>query len=162
LGIKLVGGYDMHKKSGLMLLGRAGLRYNSFQVADVGVIAKNPATIPSEIQISPTIGAGIALPKLTPTIGLRFVLDAFLVGTSIKQTKGLEDGATPSARGVNVGAMFNYKWKAGLDIQATYDLNFASVQFGAPVPTSLRNHMGTSVSRTDIFHMLTVGISKGF
>ena len=41
------------------------------------------------------------MPRLTEKIGLRFSLDAMLVGASVTQTKSLEDGANPSAKGVS-------------------------------------------------------------
>ena len=38
----------------------------------------------------------------------------------------------------------------------------SSYSFGAPLATSMRNHAGTSTTRTDIYHILTVGIAKVF
>lgn len=161
LDLRFVVGYDLHKPNGMMILGRVGLRYDSFQVSDVGNLTKNPATLPSEIQISPAIGAGLALPKLTPKLGLLFALDAMFTA-SMKQTKGLEDGKSPSAKGACLSAGMNYKWMPNLDIQASYDLTYMSASFGAVDPNSMRNHQGTSVTRTDIDHMITVGVAKAF
>lgn len=152
-------GYDLHKKSGAMLVGRLGFRYDSFQVSDVGNLTKNPATIPSEIQISPAIGAGILLPRLGPSYGLGFILDGMFTASD-KQTKGLEDGKSPSAKGICAELAFNYHYSKAFDIQAAYDLKYMSASYGAVDPMSVRNHAGTSVSRTDINHMITVGISK--
>jgi hypothetical protein len=51
-----------------------------------------------------------------------------------------------------------------MDLQATYDLNYASVKFGGlPPATSMRGHTGTSpTSRTDIYHTIAVGIAYAF
>ena len=48
-------------------------------------------------------------------------LDLAVIGSSLSQTKNLEDGTTPSEKQVLLGAMFQYRWKPGMDIQATYD-----------------------------------------
>jgi hypothetical protein len=100
---------------------------------------------------------------LTQKIGLRFSLDAMLVGTSLKQTKNLEDGTESNAKGAIAGAGFSYRWKPNMDIQASYDLNYTKYNFGTPLATSMRGHMGTGdVKRTDIFHGVTVGVAKAF
>jgi hypothetical protein len=155
-------GYDLKKKSGMMVFGRLGFRYTSFQISNVEDITKNTAKIPSEIVKAPTFGAALAIPRLTSSVGLRFSVDAMFVGTSLEQTKNLEDGASPSAKGACLGAGFTYRWKPKMDFQATYDLNYAKYSFGAPVANSQRGHMGTSVSRTDIFHGITAGIAYAF
>jgi len=156
-------GVDLKKKSGMMVIGRLGLRYQSFQVSNVLQLDKNTAKLPSEIITTPAIGAALAMPRLTSKIGLRFSLDAMLVGTSLKQTVNLEDGIKASAKGAIVGVGFTYQWKPRMDIQASYELNYSLYNFGTPKATSLRGHMGTGeVKRTDIFHGVTVGIAKAF
>lgn len=161
LGAKLIAGYDPSRTTGLTIVGRAGIRYNSFRVAKVRELATNPAMIPSELHISPTLGVGVAVPQLTSKIGIRVVLDAFFVGM-VRQTKGLEDGVMARARGGNVAATLTYRWKPSIDIQAGYDLGCTWMSFGAPDPSSMRAHTGTSVTRLDTFHMLTIGIAKGY
>jgi hypothetical protein len=49
-----------------------------------------------------------------------------------------------------------------MDIQATYDLTYAKASFGAKVDTSQRMHTAGGVTRTDLFHAVTVGIVKAF
>ena len=160
--LRAVGGYDMHKKSGMMLFARLGYHYTSFKVDNYQDLTKNTARLPNETLGTPTIGGAITMPRLTDKIGLRFSLDAFLFGATVKQTKNLEDGSSPSAKGANLGAGFTYRWKKEMDLQATYDLNYTSLSFGAPVAGSMRMHTGTSVSRTDINHTVAVGIAKAF
>ena len=109
----------------------------------------------------PTLGAALAIPQLTDKIGLRFTLDTMLFGASITQTKGLEDGASPSITAIVLGTGVLYRMKA-FDLQAAYDLNYMGIDFGAPLAASTRVHMGTNVKRTDIFHQITFGIAKGF
>ncbi|MGN6108276.1 MAG: SH3 domain-containing protein [Kofleriaceae bacterium] len=160
LRLRALGGYDLKKKSGMVLFARLGYHYQSYQVADVGNLAKNTATLPSEILQAPTIGAALAIPRLTDKIGLRFSLDAVLLGASLEQTKNLEDGQDPSARAVQVGAGMVYRWKKSFDLHVVYDLNLVKASFGAPLATSMRNHMGTDTTRTDYFHAVTIGIAK--
>lgn len=162
LDLRAVGGYDLHNKRGMVVWARLGFRYQSYLVANVTDLTKNTARIPSETFKSPTIGAALSIPRMTPTIGLNFHLDLAAVGTSVSQTKNLEDGATPSGKMYCLGAIFTYKWKPDINIAATYDLALASYDFGAPMATSMRNHTGTDVTRSDTFHILTVGINKAF
>nr|MBA3502367.1 SH3 domain-containing protein [Deltaproteobacteria bacterium] len=95
LNVRAVLGLDFKKASGMMLLGRLGIRYHSFQVANASSMEKNTAKLPSEIITSPTIGAALAMPRLTKNIGLRFSLDFIPLNISYKQTKNLEDGKSP-------------------------------------------------------------------
>ena len=155
-------GYDLHKKNGMMVFGRLGYRYQSFAVDDYSNFMKNPAKLPQETLGAPTLGAALAIPKLTGKIGLSFSLDAILAGASIQQTKGLEDGASPSAKVFLVGGVFTYRWKKDMNLVGTYTLDYASIDFGKPVATSMRAHMGTDVTRTDLNHILTFGFTKGF
>jgi hypothetical protein len=102
------------------------------------------------------------IPKVTPKIALKLALDAMVFGGSVSQTRFLEDGQDPSAKLVTVGASFVYHWKPAYDINVGYDLNYASLAFGAAVADSQRDHMGTSVSRRDLNHTVTAGIGKTF
>lgn len=162
LNLRAVGGYDLKTKSGMMLFARVGFHYESFLVQDVKVLTKNTARLPSEVIKGPMIGGALWIPRITDKIGLRLSLDAMLVGASVTQTKNLEDGANPTAKRITFGTGVTYRWKPAMDIQATYDLNYASLAFGAPVATSQRNHMGMGVTRTDLNHTVAVGIAKAF
>ena len=108
------------------------------------------------------IGAALSLPRLTSKIGIKFALDAILFAAAVKQTVGLEDGASPSVKAVVLGTDFTYRVSKAFDVVAVYNLSYMSIDFGAPVAASMRNHMGTNVSRTDLFHTITFGIAKGF
>lgn len=162
LNVRGVIGLDFKKASGMMLLGRLGVRYHSYQVANATSMTKNTARFPSEIITSPTIGAALALPRLTNSIGLRMSLDFIPLNISYTQTKNLEDGASPASKGATVGLGLTYRWKPSIDIQAAYDLTYSKATFGKKVMTSMRGHPGDGVTRTDVFHSVTAGIVKAF
>jgi uncharacterized protein YraI len=162
INVRGMAGYDLEKKSGMALFGRLGYRYQSFLVANYADPAKNPARIPQEVVKAPTLGVAFVMPRLTQKIGLQVALDTILLGGSIKQTRGLEDGSAPTLKAVVLGAAVNYKWKKKLDLQATYDLRYMAIDFGPPLPTSTRGHMGTNITRKDFFHMVTFGVARPF
>ena len=155
-------GYDLKKKSGAAVIGRLGYRYQSYLVDNYADAAKNPARIPQEIMKGPALGAAFVMPRLTNKIGIRASLDAVLFGGTLTQTKGLEDGSAPTFKAVTLGAGFTYKWKKKMDLIATYDLRYTGISFGSPPASSMRGHMGTSVTRTDFFHALGAGIAMPF
>ncbi|MEO8843105.1 MAG: SH3 domain-containing protein [Kofleriaceae bacterium] len=159
-------GYPTSRPSGLTLIARLGLRYRGYLVDNYGTLAKNPAQIPQETVAAPTLGFGIALPKLTSKLGLQIGLDAILFGASVKQTVGLEDGATPSMTDLNLNAGLVYAMNPTMNIVFAYDLDHGSYDFGAPntglAAMSKRIHTGTDVQRTDTVHNLSVSIAKGF
>jgi hypothetical protein len=162
LTLRGMAGYDFKKKNGMAVFGRLGYRYQSFLVANYLDATKNPARIPQEVMKGPTLGAAFVMPKLTDKIGLEVALDGILFGGSLKQTKGLEDGGKPTLKAITLGAGVTYRWKKNMNLQAIYDLRYTAVDFGPPLDTSMRGHMGNNVKRTDIFHLLTVGITKPF
>lgn len=159
---RLVAGIDFKKKSGMALFARLGYHYQGYLVTDVTSMTANPAKLPSETVKAPTIGAALSLPTFTQKIGLRFDLDTILFGASVDQTLGLQDGTSPSVKAVDAGLTGTYHWKKGFDLQAAYTLHYMGIDFGAPLASSTRGHMGTNVARTDIFHMVSLGIAKPF
>ena len=155
-------GKDLHKSNGMTIFGRLGYRYQGFLVDNVTSTTANPAKLPSEVLQAPTLGAMLLIPRLTDKIGLRATVDAVVFGGSLTQTKGYEDGVSPSAKVYCIGATVTYKWKKDMDLQGSYDFDLTSIDFGAPTTMNLRGHTGTDVSRTDYFHMVTFGITRGF
>jgi hypothetical protein len=158
-------GYDLKKKNGMTVFGRLGYRYQAFLVDNYDNPAKNPAMLPQETFAAPTLGGALAIPRLTDKVGLSFTLDAILAGASISQTKGYQDGATPKAKAAFLGAVFTYHWKKDMALQGTYNLDYASYDFGKPFTDPALNkrmHTGNDVARTDIFHVVTFGVAKGF
>jgi SH3-like domain-containing protein len=151
-----------NSKRGTVLFGRLGYHYESFQVDNVKDLAKNNAKLPSENIQGPMLGVALAVPMVTQKLGLRISLDAILIGGSVTQTKNLEDGANPKVTKLTLGVGATYRWKPSLDLSAGYDLNYASLSFGAPVMSSMRGHTGTSVARKDTNHTVAIGIAKAF
>ena len=140
VNLRATAGYDLHKKNGLAVFARLGYRYQGFIVDNYKDPSKNSAKIPNEVMQAPVIGAAVAIPKLTDKIGLRAVLDTSLFGVGISQTKGFEDGSKKKAMAICVEAGVTYHWKKGLDLQGLYDLNYDSIDFGAPLTTAARPH----------------------
>jgi hypothetical protein len=154
--------YDLQRPSGMTLIGHLGLRYRAYLVDDYGDPTKNTAKIPQETLTAPTLGVALAMPTLGANYGLQVGLDAILFGSSISQTAGLEDGATPSMTDFELSARFVYHWKPTMDVVAMYDFDYGSYDFGGPNMESTRGHTGTDVTRTDIINTVTVGLAKGF
>lgn len=162
VNLRGLAGYDFHKPSGLTAFARLGYRYQAFRVDNYDDVTKNQALLAQENIQGPMIGAAVVIPRVTPKIALALSLDAMLIGSSVSQTRFLEDGQDPSAKLVTVGASFVYHWKPAYDINVGYDLNYASLAFGAKVDDSQRAHMGTSVARRDLNHTITAGVLKTF
>jgi hypothetical protein len=154
-----VGGYDLQRPSGMLVLGRFGLHYDSFQVNNVADFTQNTAKIPNQIIAAPMLGAGVAIPRLTPDIGIKATLDLVLVGASVTQTKNLEDGTDPGAKALYLGGVINNRWKAKRDLQGTHDIAYTSLSFGGLAPaTSMRGHTTMTPSQGSD---LTVAVSFG-
>lgn len=147
-------GYDFHKPSGMLLLGRLGYHYDAYLMP-----VDNKATLPSESLAGPTLGVALDVPRLRPSISVRGALDAIVLAKR-GQTVGLEDGASPSAIGLSLGGVATWKWKPALWVVASYELQYYSNSFGAAVATSKRMHTGTSVARSDMYHVIGVGVRK--
>jgi SH3-like domain-containing protein len=162
VNLRGLAGYDFHRPSGLTAFARLGYRYQAFRVDNYDDVTKNQALLAQENIKGPMIGAAIVIPKVTPKVALKLSLDAMVFGGSVSQTRFLEDGQDPSAKLVTVGASFVYHWKPAYDINVGYDLNYASLAFGAAVDDSQRAHMGTGVSRRDVNHTVTAGVGKTF
>jgi hypothetical protein len=162
INVRAMGGYDLRGKRGTAVFGRLGYRYQSFLIPDYSDPVKNPAKIPQEVIKGPTLGVAMAMPRLTGKIGLKVALDVMLFGANLTQTRGLEDGASPSLKAVTLGTGVIYKFKKQFDLAFNYDLRYMGIDFGPPLMSSTRGHMGTNVTRTDIFHMVTIGVAKPF
>jgi hypothetical protein len=154
-------GYDLHSAKGTVLWGRAGYHYGMFSVDNVGDLTKNLAHLPSEILSGPTFGVAMEMPKLGEKIGACASADVLYPG-SRSQTKGLEDGAASKTLAAWLGAMVSYQWKSDLSIGAGYRLGYASTQWAGTATGSMRGTNATQAQRTDLSHVLTVGLAKSF
>jgi hypothetical protein len=160
--LRALGGYDLGKSNGMTVFGRLGFHYQSFMIADVADFTKNTAKIPSEVIKAPTLGVGLSIPRITSKIGAHASLDMFYLLTSVTQTKNLEDGENPSAKGMTLGLGGTYTIMPKLHIAATYDFDYRYVLFGKPLMTSVRGHTGTAVGKRDLNHSIAVGVVKNF
>ena len=162
LNLRGSAGYDLKRASGAMVFARLGYHREAFMVASKDDLEKNNARIPSEIIGGPMVGAAFAMPRLTAKLGLDVHLDAMLFGASVTQTKNLEMGTGGSAKRFLFGTGVTYRWKPSMDLRGSYDLSYGSVSFDGAAMTSLRGQTGTSAKRSDLYHMVTVGIGKAF
>jgi hypothetical protein len=158
-------GYDFHSKYGMLVFGRLGLHYEAFLVKDVeNLMTANTADVPSESYFAPTIGAEFDVLHVRPHLGFRVYLDAVLLGSTVSQTKNLEDGATPTGQSVFAGGTFMYHLSDKMDITAAYGLNYGTRDFGPPLSASERMHSSsaTDISRVDAYNTITVGVARQF
>ena len=164
LNLRLALGFDLKRPSGAIILARAGLHYDAFQVADVGDFAKNTIKLPNQNILAPTVGLALVVPRLGEKVSFRGSLDAIAFGASVEQTKNLEDGTNPDAKAVFLGLGLGYRIGPRMVVQTTYDLGYTAVSFGgAPPATSLRKHMGTGkMSGNDFNNLLSISALYGF
>lgn len=162
INLRALAAYDFHRASGILLMAHLGFRYRAYLVDDYADAAKNTAKVPQETLKAPTLGVALAIPLLTPKLGLEVALDTILFGSSIAQTQGYEDGASPSMTDYELSAHIVYRWRPDFFFAGAYDFDYGSYNFGGPASESIRGHTGTDVTRTDMLHMLTVGVIKGF
>jgi hypothetical protein len=146
LNLRALGGYDLQSKRGTIVFARLGLHYESFQIDNVSDFTKNTAKIPNQIIYGPTLGAALAIPRLTGSIGLQISLDLMPLA-HVEQTKNLEDGTNPGAKSLFFGGVVTYRWRPKIDLQGSLDVGYNSVSFDGPAPmTSMRGHTGTGAS----------------
>lgn len=162
--LRALAGYDLQNKRGMVVFGRLGYHYEAFRIANVEDPAKNTAKIPNQNIGAPTLGVGLTIPLLTKKIGVDAHLDTILIGGSLSQTVGLEDGTDPSAKAVFFGGQVTYRWKPKMDLQAVYDLAYVSKSFGGgPPATSTRGHTGMGIpSGSDLNHSISFGVTRAF
>ena len=165
LDARLLGGYGFPTVlGGTVVFARLGFHYDSFQVDNVADFTKNTAKLPSQIVSGPTIGLGAAMPMLSSKIGIAVSVDTIAFGSSVEQTKNLEDGTGPSASAVFASANLMYHLTRKMDLQLAYDLTYESISFTGIAPaTSQRGHTGTlPASGTDFYNIISAGIAYGF
>lgn len=161
LDVRATAGYAFGNSSSMAAWGRLGYHYDMFAVADVTNLTNNPAKIPSENLTGGTVGAAFTADRLTQSLGVHASFD-LLVFSTREQTKNLEDGASPSTSGLWLSAGGAYRLTRTMQLDLGYRLTYLSNSFGAPKTGSMRNHMGTAVNRTDIVHLIGLGVNQHF
>jgi len=154
IDLRLVGGYDFHKASGMTAWARLGYHYGVFSVSNLD----NLASIPAETFKGPTVGAALRIPRLTGKLGVEASLDVVYPGSRV-QTTGNEDGDQAKARAAVAQLAGTYAWKGRWRLGAGYRLNYASTSWTG---TSNRVSGATASSRRDLAHVLTVGAGRSF
>ena len=152
--LRVIGGYDFHDRRGMTLWGRLGYHLGYFLVNDL----MNPAELPSESFSGPTFGVGLKIPRVTPTIGASGSLDLVYPG-SRTQTENREDGDSLSAMAATLSLVADYAWKPEWTFQGAYRLGYAKSSWTGP---SMRIDGATRASRTDLSHVVTVGVGRAF
>jgi SH3-like domain-containing protein len=161
IDLRAVGGYNLKNSYGMVAWGRLGYHYDAFIVADVTNLANNTARLPSESLSGVALGAALTAPTITKKIGAQVAFDALVAG-SRSQTKNLEDGNSPSAFALWTSLGGTYQLARATAIDFGYRLGYVSNSFGAPRMGSMRMHTGTSVTRVDLSHTFSLGVSQSF
>lgn len=159
--IRALGGYSLGNRFGMVAWGRLGYHYDMFSVDNVTNLTKNTAKLPSENLSGGTLGAAFTVDRLTRKIGLSVGLDALVFSTR-QQTKNLEDGDSPSTSGMWLTVAGVYHLTRSTNVDLGYRLTYLNNSFGAPKAESMRGHTGTSVSRTDVVHLVGLGVNQAF
>jgi SH3-like domain-containing protein len=151
---RLLGGYDFHKPNGMTAWGRLGYHYGVFSVSNLNNLAK----LPAETFKGPTFGAALRIPRLARKIGGEASLDLVYPGRR-KQTQGIEDGALQKAMAATAEVTALYDWKTDWKLGAAYRFGYAASSWTG---TSARITGATAAKRTDLSHVLTVGLGRAF
>jgi SH3-like domain-containing protein len=130
---------------------RAGAHYDAFVATDV----KNAGMLPRERLLGATLGArvDIAPARSRFTITARF--DALVLGGR-RQTAGLEDGTSSTARALWGGLTMRYAVLGRVAVFGGYDFSRASTQWSG---MSVRQPGVTRTERVDTAQLVQLGIS---
>ncbi len=154
LDARLLGGYDFHKPNGMTAWLRLGYHYGAFSVSNLNNLAK----LPSENFKGPTIGAALRIPRLANKIGAEASLDVLYAG-SRQQTAGISDGTLEKAQAATLELLGMYDWKSAWKLNGGYRLGYAGSRWSG---TSDRVPTATASKRTDLSHVVTVGLGRAF
>ena len=152
--VRALVGYDLHKRNGMTVWGRLGYHYGIFSVGNLD----NLAQIPSETFKGPTIGTALRIPRLTRKIGADATLDLVYPGAR-SQTVGNDDGAQQGAMAATLQLGGSYAWKGAWAFAAAYRFGYAKTRWSG---MSGRVTGATAAERTDLSHVLTVGLGRSF
>jgi hypothetical protein len=151
---RLLGGYDFRKSNGMTAWLRLGYHYGAFSVSNLNNLAK----LPAENFKGPTFGLAMRIPTLTKKIGAEASLDVVYPGTR-KQTVGITDGTLDKANAASLALLGMYDWKGAWKLEGGYRLGYASTRWTG---TSERVPTATISKRTDLSHVVTVGLGRAF
>jgi len=154
LDVRVLGGYDFHKPNGMTAWARLGYHYGIFSVSNLNNLAK----LPAETFRGPTVGAALRIPGLTKKIGAEAALDLVYPGKR-KQTQGIEDGTASKAMAATLELVGSYAWKGAWRLGGGYRFGYATTKWEG---ASARVTGATAAKRTDLSHVVTVGLNRTF
>jgi uncharacterized protein YgiM (DUF1202 family) len=152
--LRVVGGYDLHDRRGTVVWGRLGYHVGITSIANL----MNAASIPSETFRGPSLGVGVTMPQVTPKIGARASLDLIYPGTR-SQTENNEDGDLEGAMGATLALAGAYAWRGAWNLEAGYRFGYRKTSWSGE---SNRITGVTEATRTDLNHVLTLGLGREF
>lgn len=154
IDLRALGGYDLHDRRGTVVWGRLGYHIGITSIGNL----MNAAQLPSETFRGPSLGVGVTMPRVTPKLGGQASLDLVYPGTR-SQTQNNEDGDLEGAMGATAALAGAYAWRGAWNLEAGYRFGYRKTAWSGP---SNRITGATEATRTDLSHVLTVGLGRDF
>jgi hypothetical protein len=132
---------------------RAGVHYDAFVTSDI----ENPGTLPRERLLGTTLGARVDIVPPRTRVSATLHVDTFVLGTR-RQTPGLEDGTSSTARAVWAGLTARYALARRVAVQGAYDFGRATTEWSG---MSVRDPGVSSARRVDSTQLIQIGLSIG-
>ena len=130
---------------------RAGAHYDAFMTKEI----ENAGTLPRERLLGTTLGARVDIVPPRTRVSATLHVDAFVVGNR-RQTAGLEDGTSSTARAVWAGLTARFALARRFSLQGAYDFGRATTEWSG---MSVRDPGVTSARRVDSTQLVQIGIS---
>ncbi len=129
-----------------------------YHVSSVTVDVSTQAKLPSEKLAGFTVGGVFEAPRLTDKIGMRVGAD-LLMGGTLLQTQGLQDGESSAASVMFLNAGATYSFTPRLGANASYQLAYETFAFAG---ANQREPSATKAKREDLQHVFGLGLAYVF
>lgn len=149
-----VGGYDLGGRRAISVWARAGLHFARFSVSDLA----NKARLPVETALGPMVGAAVRVDRVTPKLGAEASVDVMPTANRA-QTKNQTDGQLAATRTLWLQLAGTYAWRPRWRLEAGYQLGYTATRW---VGASDRHMSASGATRTDLAHVLAVGVARPF
>jgi SH3-like domain-containing protein len=136
-----------------VIAARAGAHYDAFVTSEVD----NAGMLPRERLLGSTLGARVDVVPPDSRVSATLHVDALVLGDR-RQTPGLEDGASSTARAVFAGVTARFSLGRRYAVHAAYDFGRATTEWSG---MSVRDPSVTSARRVDSTQLVQVGLSVG-
>ena len=104
------------------------------------------------------VGAAVRVGRLTPKLGLDASVD--LMPTANRaQTKNQTDGQLAATRSLWLQLAATYAWRPHWRLEGGYQLGYSATRWVGP---SDRHMDATGATRTDLAHVVNVGVARPF